>query len=56
MSNHEREDTDVPQTGQEARERSGEQRNITAPTPPDVRDEDEDEDAPRPPAADAQAP
>ncbi|MFI8461000.1 hypothetical protein [Kitasatospora sp. NPDC085464] len=44
MSNHEHGDTEAPQTGAETRERSAEQRTITAPTPPDVRDGDEGED------------
>ncbi|OAR22177.1 hypothetical protein A8W25_29440 [Streptomyces sp. ERV7] len=39
---------DDPRVDEQARERSAEQRNITAPTPPDVRakshDEDTDED------------
>ncbi|MFD9482683.1 hypothetical protein ACFWBX_01395 [Streptomyces sp. NPDC059991] len=39
---------DDPRVDEQARERSSEQRNITAPTPPDVRakahDEDTDED------------
>ncbi|MCG6500192.1 hypothetical protein [Kitasatospora sp. A2-31] len=40
----------------QTRERSSEQRNITAPTPPDVRAEGEDDEEPEPPAADTQAP
>ncbi|MFC5907170.1 hypothetical protein [Streptacidiphilus monticola] len=39
---------DAPQVDDETRERSSEQRNITAPTPPDVRakgeDDEDDED------------
>ncbi|WP_158834888.1 hypothetical protein [Streptomyces sp. NRRL S-350] len=54
------EESDRPQVDEETLERSSEQRNITAPTPPDVRaegeDEDEADDRPEPPAADSQAP
>ncbi|MFD8783201.1 hypothetical protein [Kitasatospora sp. NPDC059599] len=49
------EEKDTPQADEQTRERSSEQRNITAPTPPDVRDRAED-DEPEPPAADSQAP
>ncbi|MEU9079253.1 hypothetical protein ACFYUY_23005 [Kitasatospora sp. NPDC004745] len=47
---------DAPEVDEETRERSSEQRNITAPTPPDVRAEGEDDDEPQPPAADTRAP
>ena len=49
---------DTPRVGEETRERSAEQRNITAPTPKDVRAEAEDADDGNeaPPAADVQAP
>ncbi|MEV0533527.1 hypothetical protein [Kitasatospora sp. NPDC050463] len=40
----------------QVRERSAEQRNITSPTPKDVRAKAEDDDEPEPPAADTQAP
>ncbi|MFF7976182.1 hypothetical protein [Streptomyces sp. NPDC007905] len=42
MSNTE--DNDTPQVDEETRERSAEQRNITAPTPPDVRDKGQDDE------------
>ncbi|MFJ8622236.1 hypothetical protein ACIRD3_05255 [Kitasatospora sp. NPDC093550] len=49
---------EAPQIDEETRERSSEQRNITAPTPPDVRakGDDEDDGEPEPPAADTWAP
>ncbi|MFD9123308.1 hypothetical protein [Kitasatospora sp. NPDC059571] len=47
---------DDPQHDEEARERSSEQRNITAPTPPDVRAKADHDEEPEPPAADAAAP
>ncbi|MCE4946666.1 MULTISPECIES: hypothetical protein [Streptomyces] len=56
------EDRDDPRDDELARERSAKQRNITAPTPPDVRakgEDDEDEDdgeQPEPPTADTRAP
>ncbi|GAA4838033.1 hypothetical protein [Kitasatospora terrestris] len=54
MSTH---NEDKPDVDEETRERSAEQRNITAPTPADVRaHDDEEDDAPEPPAADTQAP
>ncbi|MFI1105746.1 hypothetical protein [Streptomyces melanogenes] len=43
MSNQEERNGD-PRVDEEARERSSEQRNITAPTPPDVRAKDHDKD------------
>ncbi|MER7583748.1 hypothetical protein [Kitasatospora sp. NPDC097691] len=46
---------DAPQIDEETRERSSEQRSITAPTPPDVRAAGDD-DEPEPPAADTRAP
>ncbi|WP_158845628.1 hypothetical protein [Streptomyces sp. NRRL WC-3742] len=47
---------DAPeQADEETRERSAEQRNITAPTPKDVRAKAEDDDKSQPPAADTQA-
>ena len=49
-------ENDTPQVDEETRERSSEQRNITSPTPPDVRAKREDDDEPEPPAADVQAP
>ncbi|MFC8720404.1 hypothetical protein [Kitasatospora sp. NPDC057198] len=44
--------------GESVRERSAEEREITAPTPADVRAkaEDDGEEEPEPPAADTQAP
>ncbi|MFE9423694.1 hypothetical protein ACFYNO_12120 [Kitasatospora sp. NPDC006697] len=43
-------ENDTPQPDEETRERSAEQRNITAPTPPDVEakadDEEEDQEPP----------
>ncbi|PYC69034.1 hypothetical protein C7C46_28370 [Streptomyces tateyamensis] len=62
MATRENGTDDEPQVDQETREQSAEQRNITAPTPRDVRedgtdeDTEEDEQAPRPPAADTRAP
>ncbi|GAA4982499.1 hypothetical protein [Kitasatospora paranensis] len=47
---------DDPRIDEEARERSAQQRNVTAPTPPDVRAKADEEEEPEPPAADAQAP
>ncbi|MEU9048566.1 MULTISPECIES: hypothetical protein [unclassified Kitasatospora] len=47
---------ETPQVDDETRERSSEQRNITAPTPPDVRAKGEDDGEPEPPAADTRAP
>ncbi|KKZ70887.1 hypothetical protein XF35_40805 [Streptomyces platensis subsp. clarensis] len=38
-------DTGDPRVDEQARERSAEQRNITAPTPADVRAKDENDDA-----------
>ncbi|MGW5534503.1 hypothetical protein ACWER6_09820 [Streptomyces sp. NPDC004009] len=38
------EENDTAQVDEETKERSAEQRNITAPTPPDVRAKGEDED------------
>jgi hypothetical protein len=49
-------DSDTPKVDEETRERSSRQRNITSPTPPDVRAKAEDDDEPAPPAADTQAP
>ncbi|WP_101386004.1 hypothetical protein [Streptomyces sp. TLI_146] len=43
MSTHKEREGD-PRVDEEARERSSEQRNITAPTPPDVRAKDHHED------------
>ncbi|MGW0765320.1 hypothetical protein [Streptomyces sp. NPDC002676] len=37
-------DKDKPQVDDKTRERSAKQRNITAPTPPDVRDEGHERD------------
>ncbi|MFJ5228531.1 hypothetical protein ACIQBJ_01415 [Kitasatospora sp. NPDC088391] len=42
--------------GESVRERSAEEREITAPTPADVRAKAEDDDEEAPPAADAVAP
>lgn len=50
------EENDTPQVDEETKERSAEQRNITAPTPPDVRAKGEDDDDPEPPAAETQVP
>ncbi|MFI8461861.1 hypothetical protein [Kitasatospora sp. NPDC085464] len=54
------EDSDDPRVDEQARERSSEQRNITAPTPPDVRAKSEDDEEggeqPEAPAADTEAP
>lgn len=47
------EENDTPQIDEETKERSAEQRNITAPTPPEVRAEGEDDDTE--PPADPQA-
>lgn len=50
------EESDTPEIDEETRERSSEQRNITAPTPPDVRaktDDDEDDEEPEPPAGES---
>ncbi|MFI8521110.1 hypothetical protein ACIGEZ_25315 [Streptomyces sp. NPDC085481] len=41
---------DNPHIDEETRERSSEQRNITAPTPPDVRAKADDDEEPEPPA------
>jgi len=49
------EENETPQVDEETRERSAEQRNITAPTPPDVRAKGEDDDT-DPPAAEPEAP
>ncbi|MFJ9950781.1 hypothetical protein [Kitasatospora sp. NPDC091207] len=46
----------TPQVDEETRERSAEQRNITAPTPKDVRAKGGDGEEPEPPAADTGAP
>ncbi|MFI8455380.1 hypothetical protein [Kitasatospora sp. NPDC085464] len=48
-------ENDTPQVDDETRERSSEQRNITAPTPPDVRAKDADDD-PEPPATGPRTP
>ncbi|MFI6849175.1 hypothetical protein OG535_02890 [Kitasatospora sp. NBC_00085] len=51
------EENDTPQVDDETRERSAEQRNITAPTPADVRAKADDDDKDgEPPAADTRAP
>ncbi|MEU5538539.1 hypothetical protein [Streptomyces sp. NPDC020362] len=50
------EENDTPQVDEKTRERSAKQRNITAPTPPDVRAKGEDEDDPEPPPAETQTP
>ncbi|MEV7688959.1 hypothetical protein ACFW1F_20455 [Streptomyces bungoensis] len=49
------EENDTPQLDEETKERSAEQRNITAPTPPEVVAEGEDDET-EPPAAEPQAP
>lgn len=49
------EEKDTAQVDEETKERSAEQRNITAPTPPDVRAKGEDDDT-APPAAEREAP
>ncbi|MFJ8201078.1 hypothetical protein [Streptomyces sp. NPDC096152] len=49
------EENDTSHIDEEVKERSAEQRNITAPTPPDVRAEGEHEEN-WPPAAKSQAP
>ncbi|MGW0994277.1 hypothetical protein [Streptomyces sp. NPDC002520] len=46
-------DNNPPPVDDETRERSAEQRNITAPTPRDVRNKAKDEDEPESPAKDA---
>ncbi|MEU9991362.1 hypothetical protein ACFZCP_20535 [Streptomyces sp. NPDC007971] len=50
------EENDTPQVDEETRKRSAEQRNITAPTPPDVRAKGKDDDEPEPPPAETQTP
>ncbi|WP_411122640.1 hypothetical protein [Streptomyces sp. x-19] len=54
------EDRDDPRVDEQAWERSAEQRNITAPTPPDVRakgeDDEDDGEEPDPPATETRAP
>ncbi|WP_181799613.1 hypothetical protein [Kitasatospora acidiphila] len=50
---------DTARDDEQVRERSAEERAITAPTPPDVRakaEDEEDDEKPEPPAADVQAP
>ncbi|MCC9305915.1 hypothetical protein LN042_02130 [Kitasatospora sp. RB6PN24] len=49
-------ENDTQEVGEETRERSAEQRDISTPTPKDVRAKAEDDDEPEPPAADVQAP
>ncbi|MEV8097834.1 hypothetical protein [Kitasatospora sp. NPDC085879] len=49
-------DDDTTGPDEQTRERSAEERSITAPTPADVRAKAEDDDEPEPPAADAEAP
>ncbi|WP_345694935.1 hypothetical protein [Kitasatospora terrestris] len=53
-------DKDAPLEDEEAIERSAEERNITSPTPRDVREKADDradgKDRPEPPAADVRAP
>ncbi|MEU3619112.1 hypothetical protein ABZ725_43485 [Streptomyces sp. NPDC006872] len=43
---------DTPPVDDETRRRSAEQRNVTAPTPRDVRDKAKDEDEPESPTGD----
>ena len=45
-------DHDTPPVDDETRQRSAEQRNVTAPTPRDVRDRAKDEDEPESPTGD----
>jgi hypothetical protein len=45
-------DNDTPPVDDETRQRSAEQRNITAPTPRDVRDKAKDDDEPDFPTGD----
>lgn len=56
------EENNIPEIDEETREQSAEQRNITAPTPPDVRakaeadkdeEDEDDEEEPEPPARDS---
>ncbi|GAA2752111.1 MULTISPECIES: hypothetical protein [Kitasatospora] len=54
MATPERDDTAEPD--EKTRERSAEERSITAPTPADVRAKSHHDDEPEPPAADAEAP
>ncbi|MFB7503662.1 hypothetical protein [Streptomyces broussonetiae] len=49
-------ENDTPQVDDETRQRSAEQRNITAPTPRDVRAEADDEGESEPSAGETQAP
>lgn len=44
-------ENEAPEIDEETRERSSEQRNITAPTPPDVREKADEDEEPSPPEA-----